>query len=38
MKSARGKSFTSQTIYYDIGDERDLTPEEVEGLLLEDAK
>ena len=27
-----------QTIYYDIGDERDLTPEEVEGLLLEDAK
>ena len=28
----------SQTIYYDIGDERDLTPEEVEGLLLEDVE
>ena len=28
----------SRTIYYDIGDERDLTPEEVEGLLLEDAE
>lgn len=28
----------SQTIYYDIGDERDLTPEEVEYLLLEDVE
>lgn len=27
-----------QTIYYDIGDERDLTTDEVEGLLLEDAE
>ena len=26
----------NQTIYYDIGDERDLMPDEVEGLLLED--
>ena len=28
----------SQNIYYDIGDECDLTPDEVEGLLLEDVK
>lgn len=28
----------NQTIYYDIGDERDLSPDEAEGLLLEDAE
>ena len=27
-----------QNIYYDIGDERDLAPDDVEGLRLEDAK
>ena len=27
----------NQTIYYDIGDERDLSPDEVESMLLEDA-